>query len=171
MLFNDEIMSISEVGLRETVDITVDKDHLFYCNGILTHNSFGLPATADFMFAIVRDEELDAKNQMMVKILKNRYGDIAMRNKETGEIMSRFLIGVDRSQMKLYDLDESAQSGLDNEAPPTGPPTTAALLNEAEIFTEGEPEKAPVFDIDDVIETELKSSNPPKNDIKFEIDE
>ena len=50
--YNDEIVSIEEVGTVDTVDISVSGDNLFYCNGILTKNSFGLPATADFMAAI-----------------------------------------------------------------------------------------------------------------------
>jgi len=69
-----------------------------------TSESFGLPATADFMFALISTEELEQTNQIMVKQLKNRYGD-PNKNK-------KFVIGVDRSKMKLYDAEMSAQKGL-----------------------------------------------------------
>ena len=69
-----------------------------------TSESFGLPATADLMFAIISNEELDEMNQLMIKQLKNRYAD-PTTNK-------RFMIGVDRPRMKLFDLDESAQQQL-----------------------------------------------------------
>ena len=66
-----------------------------------TSESFGLPATADLMFAIISNEELENMGQLMIKQLKNRYAD-PTTNK-------RFMIGVDRPRMKLFDLDESAQ--------------------------------------------------------------
>ena len=69
-----------------------------------TSESFGLPATVDFMFALISTEELEQMNQLMVKQLKNRYND-PTANK-------RFMIGVDRAKMKLYDLEETAQKGL-----------------------------------------------------------
>lgn len=69
-----------------------------------TSESFGLPATADLMFAIISTEELEQMGQFMIKQLKNRYAD-PTRNK-------RFMIGVDRSRMKLFDLDPSAQTQL-----------------------------------------------------------
>lgn len=69
-----------------------------------TSESFGLPATADLMFALIRSEELDELNQIMVKQLKNRYADPTA--------YKRFVIGVDRDRMKLYDAEESAQDGL-----------------------------------------------------------
>lgn len=71
-----------------------------------TSESFGLPATADFMFALVSTEELEKLGQIMVKQLKNRYND-PTANK-------RFVIGVDRSRMKLYDVEEDAQTLIDN---------------------------------------------------------
>jgi archaellum biogenesis ATPase FlaH len=86
-----------------------------------TSESFGLPMTADFMFSIISNEELANMNQFMVKILKNRYGDIHMRNKETGKIMSKFIIGVDRSKQKLFNVEESAQKGQDDNGPLTTP--------------------------------------------------
>lgn len=112
--YNDEIVDIQFMGEMETVDISVSGDNLFFCNGILTKNSFGLPATADFMFALVATEELHQMNQIMVKQLKNRYSD-PNNNK-------RFVIGVDRPKMKLYDVEESAQkdivdSGQDDDKP------------------------------------------------------
>jgi hypothetical protein len=66
-----------------------------------TSESFGLPATADLMFALISTEELEQLNQIMVKQLKNRYGDISNPK--------RFAIGIDRSKMKLYDLENKAQ--------------------------------------------------------------
>ncbi len=69
-----------------------------------TSESFGLPATADFMFALISSEELEAKNQIMVKQLKNRYNDPTINRK--------FIIGVDRSKMRLYDVEQKAQEDL-----------------------------------------------------------
>ena len=69
-----------------------------------TSESFGLPATADLMFAIISTEELEQLGQFMIKQLKNRYAD-PTRNK-------RFMIGVDRSKMKLYNLEDSAQQAI-----------------------------------------------------------
>lgn len=69
-----------------------------------TSESFGLPATADLMFALISTEELEQMNQLMVKQLKNRYSD-PTSNK-------RFMLGVDRSKMRLYDLDESVQQTI-----------------------------------------------------------
>ncbi len=71
-----------------------------------TSESFGLPATADFMFALISTEELQQLGQMMVKQLKNRYND-PTQNK-------RFVIGVDRSKMKLYDVDPNEQTLTDD---------------------------------------------------------
>lgn len=77
-----------------------------------TSESFGLPATADFMFALITSEELERRSQFMVKQLKNRYNDPVMNK--------RFVIGVDRTQMKLYDVEDSAQSLIDpNSNPPS----------------------------------------------------
>jgi replicative DNA helicase len=69
-----------------------------------TSESFGLPATADFMIALVRDEDMDERGQLLVKQLKNRYSDPS-ENK-------RFFVGVDRVKMRLFDLEESAQEDL-----------------------------------------------------------
>ena len=69
-----------------------------------TSESFGLPATADLMFALIATEELDELNQVMVKQLKNRYNDPTK--------YKRFVIGIDRARMKLYDVEESAQSDI-----------------------------------------------------------
>lgn len=102
--YNDEIIEIEELGDSEAMDISVSGDNLFYANNILTKNSFGLPATVDLMFALIATEELDQMNQLMVKQLKNRYNDPT--------INKRFVIGIDRAKMKLYDLEQSAQKGL-----------------------------------------------------------
>lgn len=74
-----------------------------------TSESFGLPATADFMFALISSEELQQLGQIMVKQLKNRYGDPAHHK--------RFVIGVDYSKMKLYNTEESAQDDLVDDTP------------------------------------------------------
>ena len=72
-----------------------------------TSESFGLPATADLMFALISTEELEELNQIMVKQLKNRYNDPT--------IFKRFVVGVDRSKMRLYDCEQKAQDDiLDN---------------------------------------------------------
>ena len=78
--------SNSDVGLEDTAE------------------SFGLPATADLMFALISNEELDALNQIAVKQLKNRYNDLTTNK--------RFVIGVDRAKMKLSDVKLSEQQGL-----------------------------------------------------------
>jgi len=71
-----------------------------------TSESFGLPATADFMFALISSEELEQLGQIMVKQLKNRYGDPTLNKK--------FVIGVDKSKMKLYDVEANAQKIVDS---------------------------------------------------------
>jgi replicative DNA helicase len=75
-----------------------------------TSESFGLPATADLMFALISTPELEELNQLMVKQLKNRYNDT---NK-----YKRFIIGIDREKMKLFDAEESAQSDVMSEMTP-----------------------------------------------------
>jgi len=69
-----------------------------------TSESFGLPATADFMFALVSNEELEGLNQILVKQLKNRYNDPSY--------FKRFVVGIDRAKMKLYDVEASAQENI-----------------------------------------------------------
>ena len=78
--------SNSDVGLEDTAE------------------SFGLPATADLMFALISNEELDKLNQIVVKQLKNRYNDPT--------INKRFVLGIDRSKMRLYDVDNTQQNDL-----------------------------------------------------------
>jgi replicative DNA helicase len=69
-----------------------------------TSESFGLPATADLMFALISTEELEALGQIMVKQLKNRYNDPT--------VFKRFVVGIDRAKMRLYDVEQSAQKDL-----------------------------------------------------------
>lgn len=69
-----------------------------------TSESFGLPATADFMFALISSEELENLGQIMIKQLKNRYNDPTM--------YKRFVVGIDRAKMRLYDVDQSAQKDI-----------------------------------------------------------
>lgn len=102
--FNDEITDIEELGEMETIDISVSGDNLFYCNGILTKNSFGLPATADLFLAMIQTPELVEIGQILFKQLKNRYGDT--------NFCKTFVVGVDKSKMQLFDVEESAQAGL-----------------------------------------------------------
>ena len=81
-----------------------------------TSESFGLPATADLMFAIISTEELEGMGQLAVKQLKNRYNDPTYKK--------RFVIGVDRSKMRLFDVNESEQTLIDDtpvfDKTPTG---------------------------------------------------
>ena len=72
-----------------------------------TSESFGLPATADFMFALISTEDLEKLGQLLIKQLKNRYNDPSQHK--------RFVIGVDRAKMKLFDLDMSAQKSIMQE--------------------------------------------------------
>ena len=74
-----------------------------------TSESFGLPATTDLMFALVSSEELESLGQIMVKQLKNRFNDPVMNK--------RFVVGVDRGKMRLYDVEQSAQDELVNDNP------------------------------------------------------
>ena len=75
-----------------------------------TSESFGLPATVDFMFAVISSEELTSLNQLMVKQLKNRFNDLLSNR--------RFVVGVDRSKMRLYDVEQSAQDDVSYEDRP-----------------------------------------------------
>ena len=74
-----------------------------------TSESFGLPATADLMFALISTEELEGMNQIMVKQLKNRYNDPTS--------YKRFCIGIDRSKMRLYDIEEAQKDLVDAGEP------------------------------------------------------
>jgi replicative DNA helicase len=69
-----------------------------------TSESFGLPATADLMFALISTEELEQLGQIMVKQLKNRYNDI--------NLFKRFVVGIDRAKMRLYDCEQTAQEDI-----------------------------------------------------------
>ena len=76
-----------------------------------TSESFGLPATADLMFALISTEELENLNQIMVKQLKNRYNDPTGSNK-------KFVLGIDRAKMRLYDVEDTAQTLNVRDEPP-----------------------------------------------------
>ena len=82
-----------------------------------TAESFGLPATADFMFALISNDELEALGQMKIKQLKNRYNDLAVNRS--------FIIGVDRSKMRLYDVGQQAQNIVDSNQKETKEEKTA----------------------------------------------
>ena len=88
---NREGFSSSDIGMENTAE------------------SFGLPATADLFLALITSEELESLNQLMVKQLKNRYNDPSANR--------RFVVGVDRTKMRLYDCDQSAQEDIVNDSP------------------------------------------------------
>jgi archaellum biogenesis ATPase FlaH len=78
-----------------------------------TSESFGLPATCDFMFALMTSEELDGLGQIMIKQLKNRYAD--------PNYYKRFVVGIDRSKMRLYNVEMSAQANISDAGTDDGP--------------------------------------------------
>ena len=93
-----------------------------------TSESFGLPATADLMFALISTEELEDLGQLMVKQLKNRYNDPTK--------YKRFVIGIDRARMKLYDVEESAQSDIVTDMAPDKPINTWGDRETKDTFTD-----------------------------------
>ena len=86
-----------------------------------TSESFGLPATADFMFALISTEELENLNQLMVKQLKNRYSDPTS--------YKRFMIGIDRAKMRLYDLEDIAQKDIADSGQVDDQPNAFGMSN------------------------------------------
>lgn len=88
-----------------------------------TSESFGLPATADFMFAIINSDEMEQLNQLMVKQLKNRYNDPTL--------YKRFVIGVDRAKMRLYDVEQNAQQDIVDDGPVMDNTQVGKGLNQA----------------------------------------
>ena len=93
-----------------------------------TSESFGLPATADLMFALISTEELEELGQIMVKQLKNRYNDPTK--------YKRFVVGIDRSRMKLYDVEESAQADIMSDPIPDKPIATWGDRESKDTFAE-----------------------------------
>jgi replicative DNA helicase len=91
-----------------------------------TSESFGLPATADFMFALITNEELQQLNQIMVKQLKNRYSD--------PNDYKRFVVGVDRAKMRLYDTEPDAQNGITDSGQPDDTPPLNTFGNRERKF-------------------------------------
>ena len=87
-----------------------------------TSESFGLPATADFMIALISSEELQNLNQLMIKQLKNRYNDLTLH--------SKFVVGIDRSKFRLYDVEKSAQEDLIVDKPAFDKSKFGARMNE-----------------------------------------
>lgn len=113
------IESITELDERDTIDITIDGNHLFYANNILTHNSgytssdpgmedtsesFALNFVADLALVLISSPELKKMNQIVFKQLKNRYNDPSLYHK--------FVVGVDSSKMRLYDCESQASRDL-----------------------------------------------------------
>ena len=88
-----------------------------------TSESFGLPATADFMFAIINSDEMEQLGQLMVKQLKNRYNDPTL--------FKRFVIGVDRAKMRLYDVEQTAQDDIVDDGPVMDNTDVGKGLNQA----------------------------------------
>ena len=88
-----------------------------------TSESFGLPATADFMFAIINSDEMEQLCQLMVKQLKNRYNDPTL--------FKRFVIGVDRAKMRLYDVEQTAQDDIVDDGPVMDNTDVGKGLNQA----------------------------------------
>ena len=110
--YDDEIVEIECMNEEiDMLDIKVSGSSLFYANNILTKNSTGPSMTADLMFGIIRTPELDELNQLILKQLKNRFGD--------PNYYKRFVVGVDKSRMKLYNTEESAQSGISSDVSDT----------------------------------------------------
>lgn len=99
IVFDDEIVEIEYLGEQEMMDITVSRDNLFMANGILTKNSFGVPATADFMMALMRTEEHDELNQVLCKQIKSRYANKSDK--------LRFVLGVDQQKQRYYDVEDN----------------------------------------------------------------
>lgn len=106
--FNDEIVSIEDVGIKETIDISVSGDNLFYCSDILTKNSFGVVACIDTMVALIKTDELEQLDQVMFKQIRNRDNDVSLHR--------RFVVGIDKNKMRLYDVEQSAQVDALDEA-------------------------------------------------------
>jgi hypothetical protein len=99
--FNDEIVSIEEIGEGETIDIEVDSiDHVFMANGILTKNSVGIAHTLDLFLALIDPEDESANSMKVIfKQLKNRYSALSYPAR-------KFLVGLDKSKMKFFDTDD-----------------------------------------------------------------
>lgn len=95
-----------------------------------TSESFGLPATADLMIAIISTEQLEELGQIMIKQLKNRYNDLSYYRK--------FVVGIDRKKMRLYDVEQEAQDQLIDDVPVFDNTTTGkafAKENLSKLFT------------------------------------
>ena len=92
-----------------------------------TSESIGLPATVDLMLALISTEELEDLNQIMVKQLKNRYNDPSY--------YKRFVIGVDRSRMKLYDVEVSAQENISDSGQNNDKFNIASNMKKASVST------------------------------------
>jgi hypothetical protein len=109
------------------------------------------------MFALINTEELEEMNQLLVKVLKNRYGGLHKRNKTTGKSMNKFVVGIDRDKQRLYNVDESAQKDVSDNVP--------ELKQIEDIVAKSEKDSAvwetdePKFDID-------QTPEPSQQDVK-----
>ena len=108
MIFNDEKLAITVFESKIPIVSATQTTRSGYSNTDVgledTSESFGLPATADLMFAIISTEQMEEVGQIMVKQLKNRYNDPTINRK--------FVVGIDRSKLKLFDVDQAAQDEL-----------------------------------------------------------
>ena len=99
MEFNCAVITSSQFnrGAYESSDVELSN----------TSESMGITHTADAIFALITSEDLDARGQLMIKQLKNRWGDLSY--------YKRFVVGIDRARMKLFDLEDNAQADVQNE--------------------------------------------------------
>ena len=104
-----------------------------------TSESMGTAHTADAIFALISSEELESMGQLMIKQLKNRWGDLSYYR--------RFVVGIDRSKMKLYNLEESAQGNIQSEATDK-PAFDKSSFGES--WNSNSPKKKKKFDMEDI---------------------
>lgn len=115
--FNDEILEIEELKEHDNIDIEVSDDHLFYANGILTKNSIGVPMTADFIAAIIRDDDLEEQNEIWIKLLKNRYSSINNKKFNLGtNIETQSFFDVNQDAASDFNIDEITQQDETNKS-------------------------------------------------------
>lgn len=119
--FKLPIISATQVNRAGFKNSDADLEH--------TSESFGVPATVDFMASIYADENLETLNQMMIKQLKNRYTDPGLQR--------RIVVGVDKSRMKIYDLDEEAQKSVSEVRDVLDSRTTREEKDEGPVFDNG----------------------------------
>jgi len=180
--FNDEIVSIEEIGEMELIDFDVSGNHLFYADGILTHNSatnnideadnsnvsdsMGTVMTADFMMFLLQNEEMKEKKEIVCKITKNRFAGRT----------DTWLMNIDYEHMRFSDMliqnagtdiDITDTLGLDktNTVDSDFGIITAKKQEDAETFANKEVKDILHDDINKVIESDKASKDPFNNDL------